>query len=161
MPRRPAADDTLTAAEVVAAMNAQHRARQRDAGPPPIDKLISDLHYLGVPAPEREVMFHPTRRWRFDAAWPAPAWRVAIEIEGLVYSNQGDNQLRGRHVSVTGFQADLAKYGEAFAAGWSVLRVTSSQARNGMAATWIVAHLKARGLHPREAKGILPIPDGV
>jgi hypothetical protein len=144
MARRPGSEDPLTAAEVIAALNAQHRTRQRDAGPPAIDKLMSDLHYLGVPAPEREVMFHPTRRWRFDAAWVA--WRVAIEIEGLVYSNQGDNQLRGRHVSVTGFQADLAKYGEAFAAGWSVLRVTSSQARNGMAANWIVAHLQARGL---------------
>jgi len=78
---------------------------------------VEDLFCLlvranGLPAPEREYRFHQ-RRWRFDFAWPAE--RVAVEIEGAVYT-------RGRHTRGAGFSADCVKYNEAAAAGWCVLR---------------------------------------
>jgi len=114
------------------------RRRQDD----PKDKFLRDLHYSGVPAPELEYRFHPTRKWKFDLCWPA--FMVAVEIEGLVYSNRNDNQLTGRHVSVTGFKKDIEKYGVAFSMGYNVLRITSADARSGAACSWIVDYFTQR-----------------
>jgi len=72
--------------------------------------LASDL-----PEPEREYRFHPTRRWRFDFAWPAE--KVAVEIEGGIWT-------RGRHVRGSGFEKDCEKYNMAVAEGWRVFRLT-------------------------------------
>ena len=62
-----------------------------------------------------ELMFHPTRRWRFDYAIPSAM--VAIEVEGGAYT-------QGRHTRGKGFEADIEKYNTAEAMGWHVLRVT-------------------------------------
>jgi len=116
------------------------RGRARSSADDPTAKLLTDLHYAGVPAPACEYKFCPGRRFAFDLAWPAQL--VAVEIEGLVYSNRGDNQLTGRHVSVTGFKRDISKYGLAFSMGWNVLRVTSADARNGIAVGWLVDYFR-------------------
>ena len=58
---------------------------------------------------EREYRFHPTRKWRFDFAFPSQ--KLAIEIEGF-----------GRHQTVSGYMADLEKYNEATRLGWRLLR---------------------------------------
>jgi very-short-patch-repair endonuclease len=68
-----------------------------------------------APEPEREYRFHPSRRWRFDFAWPAQ--RVAVECEGGVW-------VKGRHVRGQGFIRDCWKYSNAAALGWLVLRCT-------------------------------------
>jgi Uncharacterized protein conserved in bacteria len=60
---------------------------------------------------EREWRFHPTRRWRFDFAWPAQ--RVAVEIDGGQWASGG-----GRHAT----DADREKLNAAAAHGWRVLR---------------------------------------
>ena len=65
----------------------------------------------------REYSFS-TRRWRFDFAWPAPYF-VAVELEGGVWSG-------GRHTRGSGFSSDAIKYNAATAAGWAVLRFTST-----------------------------------
>ena len=70
---------------------------------------------------ETEYRFHPDRRWRFDRAHPEA--RVAIEIEGGVWSN-------GRHVRPAGFEEDCVKYNSAAAEGWLVFRVTSKMLDN-------------------------------
>jgi very-short-patch-repair endonuclease len=57
----------------------------------------------------KEHRFHPTRRWRFDFAWPEQ--RLAVEIEG-----------RGRHQTFMGFAQDAEKYNTALLLGWRVLR---------------------------------------
>lgn len=62
-----------------------------------------------------ELLFHSTRRWRFDYAIPAA--QVAIEVEGGAYT-------QGRHTRGRGFEADMEKYNTAEAMGWHVLRVT-------------------------------------
>ncbi len=65
---------------------------------------------------EREYRFHPTARWRFDAAWPAR--RVAVEIDGGQWVAHG-----GRHAR----DEDRVKLNEAAALGWRVLRLSTQQ----------------------------------
>lgn len=79
---------------------------------------------VGLPAPTPEHKFHPTRRWRIDFAWPEV--KLAAEIEGGVFSG-------GRHVRGTGFLKDVEKYNELSIMGWSLLRFTPGQVKNGEA----------------------------
>jgi len=83
-----------------------------------------DLHIraLGLPEPEREYRFHPTRRWRFDFAWPDRM--LAVEIEGGVWS-------RGRHTRGSGFVKDCEKYAEAALLGWRVIRIPGTWLQSG------------------------------
>lgn len=74
-----------------------------------------------LPAPIREYKFHPTRRWRFDFAWPA--YMLAVELEGGIWS-------RGRHTRAQGFIADCEKYNAATELGWSVLRFTKEHLKD-------------------------------
>lgn len=88
-----------------------------------------------LPAPVREYRFHPTRRWRFDFAWPAQ--RVAVEIEGGAWS-------QGRHTRGAGFGADCAKYNMATLAGWRILRFTGDMLRDpAQCVTQVVTLLEA------------------
>lgn len=78
---------------------------------------------LGGPKLEREFLFHPTRKWRFDFADPKS--KVAIEVEGGIYTG-------GRHTKPLGFIEDCEKYNEAAFLGWRVFRlpgklITSAQ----------------------------------
>lgn len=87
--------------------------RTEDNGP-----LLAWLAAAGLPAPVFEYRFHPVRRWRFDVAWPDRM--VALEIEGGVFTG-------GRHTRGKGYSADMEKYNEAAARGWTVLRVRPDQ----------------------------------
>lgn len=64
---------------------------------------------------EREYRFHPVRRWRFDFA--VPAWKVAIEYEGL-------NSEKSGHTTLNGYTSDTEKYNAATSLGWRVIRFT-------------------------------------
>lgn len=74
---------------------------------------LKALEALGLPAPEVEYRFHETKAWRFDFAWPAE--RVALEVEGGIYSG-------GAHGSISGILRDIEKYNAAAARGWRVIR---------------------------------------
>lgn len=76
----------------------------------------------GLIDPEREVRFHPKRRWRFDFAWSAKL--VALEIDGGIWTS-------GRHTRGAGFFKDMEKLNEAVLAGWRVLRCSPEQMENG------------------------------
>lgn len=82
--------------------------------------LEADLHKEGIEDFQREVRFHPRRKWLFDFAWATE--KVAVEVEGGTM--QG-----GRHVRGKGFENDCIKYNEACLRGWRVLRFTSRQVR--------------------------------
>ena len=77
----------------------------------------------GIPAPEFEYQFHPTRKWRFDLAWPydlimdIPIERpmVAIEVDGGIW-------IRGGHNRGAQMKKDWEKSNEAVACGWRILR---------------------------------------
>lgn len=100
-----------------------------------------ELHYLrditavGIPAPQREYRFHPSRQWRFDFAWPASLF--AVEVEGLVPRFDRDGEERhGRHQTIDGMQEDLVKYAEATILGWRLLRVSQADVKSGRARLW-------------------------
>ncbi len=67
-----------------------------------------------LPVPTAEYRFHPTRRWRFDWAWPDQ--KVALEIDGGIWT-------RGAHGRGAGIARDQEKTNHAAALGWRVLRV--------------------------------------
>lgn len=66
-----------------------------------------------LPLPVREHKFHPTRKWRFDFAWPDEM--VAVEIEGGIWVGGAHN--RPKH-----FISDCEKYNNAVILGWRLLR---------------------------------------
>lgn len=65
-----------------------------------------------------ELRFHPTRKWRFDYAFPDN--KIAIEKEGGIWTG-------GRHSRGAGMVKDMEKYNEAELLGWHVFRFTPSK----------------------------------
>ena len=99
-------------------------------------ELDCQIGFDSVPLPEYEHRFHPTRKWRFDFAWPE--YQVACEVEGGTW-------IGGRHNRGLGFQKDCTKYNEAAILGWLVLRVTGQHIESGKALVWIRRALTERG----------------
>lgn len=97
--------------------------------------LTFQMRAAKVPKPETEVVFHPSRQWRFDFAWPDRM--VAVEVEGAT-------QVQGRHTRGGGFEEDCTKYAEAAILGWYVLRFTGAQVKDGRALALIERMLAAR-----------------
>ena len=83
-------------------------------------------HKVGVP--EREHVFAPPRKWRFDFAYPELL--IGIEVEGGGF-------VAGRHGRGIGMEADCEKYAMALLEGWRVLRVTGRQIKDGSAIAWL------------------------
>jgi len=63
---------------------------------------------MGIPRPIAEHRFHETRLWRIDFYWPES--RVALEIEGAIWTNGGHSRGSGR-------VKDHEKFSEAAALG--------------------------------------------
>lgn len=87
------------------------------------------------PVAEHRVV--PTRRWRFDFAFPDQL--IAVEIEGGTWVN-------GRHSRGKGIENDCEKYAQAMILGWQVLRVTTNQVKNGLALQWLIKLLELKRL---------------
>lgn len=83
---------------------------------------------IGLPAPELEVRFHPTRKWRADYLWREP--KLIVEVDGGVF-------VSGRHSRGAGVEKDCEKFAEAMVLGYRVLRVTTRHVRDGRAVGWI------------------------
>jgi len=98
------------------------------------EALALDLRAEKVAGWVREHRFHPTRRWRFDFAWPELLF--AVEVEGGIWTG-------GRHNRGSGLQADLEKYGEAQLLGWVVYRCSTEMVTNGTAIDVIKRLLEA------------------
>ena len=77
--------------------------------------LATLLRTKDYPMPETEYKFCPTRRWKFDFAYPQD--KIAIEIEGGLW-------IQGRHNRAPGMIKDMEKYNCATVMGWKVLRYT-------------------------------------
>ena len=92
------------------------------------DELLFQLKAVKLPGPVREHRFHPTRKWRFDLAWPDQF--VACEVEGGTWVNGAHS--RGAH-----FQSDCEKYNEAVILGWRVLRVDNHMVKDGRAVNFL------------------------
>lgn len=85
---------------------------------------------------EREYCFYPTRKWRFDFAFPEI--KVAVEIEG------GTAAGKSRHTRPAGFEKDCEKYNTAACDGWLVLRFTTRQVISSEALPVILKLLERR-----------------
>lgn len=97
------------------------------------ETLALQIRAYGLPTPEREYKFHPTRRWRFDFAWPAKM--LAVEVDGGAW-------IRGRHSRPEGQMADREKGNAALSEGWRVLRFGAEEVHTGEAALLIASMLR-------------------
>jgi len=86
--------------------------------------------------PEREFLFHPVRKWRFDFAWPDK--KIAVEVEGGIWTG-------GRHTRGKGFLDDCEKYNQAALLGWMVLRFPVEIIESGKALYVIEVALDIKG----------------
>lgn len=93
----------------------------------PAQQLENELTFLKLLS-HKEYKFHPTRKWRFDFAWPEKL--IAVEVEGGIYTY-------GRHTRASGFEKDLEKYAEAVSLGWRVLRVGDKMILSGKALEYV------------------------
>lgn len=109
--------------------------------PPQSASLVWLCRAQGLPEPVTELRFHPSRRWRFDLAWPG--FRVALERQGGTWS-------QGRHSRATGYRADCEKLAEAQILGWLVLYATSDMIQDGLALTLLRRALESRGWTPEK-----------
>lgn len=89
--------------------------------------LLDDIKTAGLPIPEEEYKFFPTRKWKFDFAYPD--LMIAIEVEGGIWG--------GRHTSGIGFQNDCEKYDVAALMGWKLLRFPPNMISSGVAIQFI------------------------
>jgi very-short-patch-repair endonuclease len=102
-----------------------------------LERLMAwQIKVAQLPEPIRELMFHPTRKWRADFAWPDH--RVMLEVEGGVWVVGAHN--RGAH-----FESDCEKYAEAALLGWTVIRATGRHVKNGTALLWLAKALQIKG----------------
>lgn len=88
------------------------------------ETLSFHIRAAKLPLPERELRFHPPRKWRMDFAWPDHM--LAVEVDGGTWNG-------GRHTRGKGFEADCEKMNTAVLDGWRVLRVTGAMVRDGRA----------------------------
>ena len=88
--------------------------------------VLYQIKVAGLPKPETEFRFHPTRRWRFDGAFPVQ--RVAYEVDGSTWTG-------GRHTRGAGVENDAEKMSTAAAMGWRVCRFTRAMVESGSALT--------------------------
>ena len=79
------------------------------------------LRTSGLPEPQREYRFHPTRRWRFDFCFVEQ--KLAVELNG-------GRWIRGRHNRGSSVQADYEKLNAAQMLGYRVLQFTGEQVDN-------------------------------
>lgn len=93
----------------------------------PASEMALQLKSIGFPAVP-EYKFHPSRKWRFDFAYPLN--KLAIEVHGGIYR-------QGRHTRGKGFENDREKMNEAQIMGWTVLEVTPRQIKTGAALEWV------------------------
>lgn len=117
------------------------------------DTLNLHLKVLKLPTFEREYVFHPTRKWRFDFAFIEQ--KLAVEVEGGLYTHGTGKKLvfnaktrcmetrstQSRHLTIKGFEDDCEKYNAAAALGWRLIRVTTKHVKSGVAANAVLAGL--------------------
>ena len=108
------------------------------------DQLHWEIMAASLPEPEREYRFHPTRRWRFDLAYPD--LKLAFECEGGIW-------VSGRHVRGQGFVSDCEKYNEAALMGWTVYRLPGPWIESGLALEYVERALEIAQKRAKSRKG--------
>lgn len=81
------------------------------------DKLALQLVEEGIDKFERQFLFHPTKKYRFDFAWPEH--KLACEVQGAIW-------IKGHHSYGAGLIEDYKKANEAAILGWRMIYVSSN-----------------------------------
>lgn len=89
--------------------------------------LWEQINECGLPVPQREKQFHPSRRWRADFLWRDKL--IMVEVEGGTWNRRG----KSRHTTPSGFEKDCYKYNAAAELGYRVFRYTSKMIYNNHA----------------------------
>jgi very-short-patch-repair endonuclease len=97
------------------------------------DVLAFQLEALGIEF-QREVKFHPTRKWRADFT----IGKLMIEIDGGLWLKKGG------HNTATGIMRDMEKGNAAQELGYTLLRFTPQQVKKGVAVNQIEKYLNAQ-----------------
>jgi len=97
--------------------------------------FLLGLQQRGLPTPEREFRFHPTRKWRVDFVWVKE--RLAVECEGGVWRKGG-----GAHSHPLNIERDIEKSNALTLAGYHLLRITDKTIRSGEAFEMVRSFLK-------------------
>jgi hypothetical protein len=126
---------------------AEPKAKKPKAKPDPAGKLAKQIEEEGLPTPEREYLFHDTRKWRADFAFVGA--RILVEVEGGTWVN-------GRHGTGIVYRDNCLKYNAATLAGWQVYRFTTDLIRNGEALATIKAALRQKGWAEEPTRRALP-----
>ena len=85
---------------------------------------------------EREVVFAPPRRWRFDFAHCI--YKLAVEIDGAIW-------VQGRHNRGAGAEKDMEKMNQAILSGWRCFRFSPRMVAEGEALRVIEAAINKFG----------------
>jgi len=95
----------------------------------------------GLPAPVQQHYFHPTRKWRFDFAWPDI--RLAVELHGGIWRK------KGAHNTGKAIHRDCEKSRAATKLGWTVLAYTTKdmEERPVQVIEEVAEVLRMRGSH--------------
>ena len=73
---------------------------------------------FGIPMPEFEYKFHPTRKWLLDIAWPKQ--KIALEVQGGIWIGKG-------HGRPKRMKQDWEKHNAANIMGWKILYFEPSE----------------------------------
>lgn len=114
----------------------QPKAKPKGAGSRYLDQLTFQIRAFRHPTPEREVLFHPTRKWRMDLAWPD--LKVAVEYQGGIFSRQAS------HSSTANIMRDQEKANEAQLHGWILIYANAKTVTSGQAVDWVNRALALR-----------------
>lgn len=102
-------------------------AKQSKAAAPPSDRypdmLAAQIAEAGMPAPQREYRWHPTRRFRADLAWVDR--KFIVEVDGAVHRMKDK------------FARDIERHNLLIRAGYLYIRVTPAMVRSGEALQWV------------------------
>lgn len=90
----------------------------------------------GLPEPQTEFRFHPSRKWRWDVCWLRQ--KVALERQGSTWTG-------GRHTRGKGYRSDCIKLAEGQLLGWIVVYATADMMRDGTAFALVERALESRG----------------
>jgi hypothetical protein len=80
-------------------------------------EFLTVCERAGLPRPELEFYFHPTRKWRFDLAFVRE--KIAVEIQGGAF-------IQGAHNSPMSFVKEQEKMNSAAVMGWRIIYRTPS-----------------------------------
>lgn len=111
---------------------------RRAAGDSPLERKFAEKwQSLSAPAFVTQHKFHPSRRWKFDFAWPLV--RVAAEIHGATFAG-------GRHVNGLGYWGDRIKINAAQRLNWKVFELVAQDVEDQRVLGEILCEIETRSV---------------